>query len=149
MTAELVIFGLFDEGLSINERREMADQLIATPRPQHFATGKPVFPVELMSGNLNLLSFVGERSWLFFHKMECTGNWLHKDVEMWKDDSEFQKMLLVLKDIEVVNDLAERCVKDVETYANLAKDSKYREDILIVATDHRGTFQDLRKSAMS
>ena len=51
--------------------------------------------------------------------------------------------------INVVNDLAERCVKDVETYANLAKGSEYCKDILIVATDHRGTCQDLRKSAIT
>lgn len=54
MTVELVTLGLFDDGLSIRERRKMSDQLIATPRPQHFLTGKPLFPVDIMSENLSL-----------------------------------------------------------------------------------------------
>ena len=31
----------------------------------------------------------------------------------------------------------------------MAKDSQYREDILIVATYHRGAFQDLRKGVLA
>ena len=84
----------------------------------------------------------------FFQKIKCNGDWLTSDVELWKDDPEYQTMMSILVDLKVVNDVAERCVKDVETYADLAKDSKYREDILIVATDHRGTLQDLRKRAL-
>ena len=57
-------------------------------------------------------------------------------------------MRKILGDIKVVNDLAERCVKDVQTYADLAKDSEYREDILVIASDHRGVLQDLRKQAL-
>ena len=57
-------------------------------------------------------------------------------------------MKLLLCDLKVVNDLAERCVKDMQTYADLSKDSKYRDDILIVASDNRGVFSDLRKRAL-
>ena len=54
----------------------------------------------------------------------------------------------VFKDLKVVNDLAERCIKDIQEYANIAKDSDRREDILLVVSDHRGVFQDLRKQAL-
>ena len=57
-------------------------------------------------------------------------------------------MLFVLTDLKVVNDLAERCVKDVEDYANTSKDPEHRDNILMVATDHRGLFQDLRKGSL-
>ena len=57
-------------------------------------------------------------------------------------------MLKVLKDLKVVNELAERCIQDIEVFANAAKDSQYREDILLVVSDHRGVFQDLRKQAL-
>ena len=57
-------------------------------------------------------------------------------------------MLEILKDLKVDHDLAERCIKDIEEYAELAKDSQYREDILLVVSDHRGAFKDLRKQAL-
>lgn len=34
--------------------------------------------------------------------------------------------------LKVVNDLAEQCVKDIQEYADLAKDSHYQQDIPIV-----------------
>ena len=54
-----------------------------------------------------------------------------------------------IEQLKVVNDLAERCIKDIQEYADLAKDSRYQEDILVVASDHRGIFQDLRKQALA
>ena len=54
----------------------------------------------------------------------------------------------VVRDLKVVNDLAERCIKDIQEYANLAKDSVHRDNILLFVSDHRGVFQDLRKQAL-
>ena len=49
-----------------------------------------------------------------------------------------------LRDLQVVNDTAERCIKDVTEYAYLA----HREDILLVVSDHRHVIQDIRKQAL-
>ena len=56
-------------------------------------------------------------------------------------------MKATIKDMEVENDLEERCTKDIQGYVDLAKDSQYREDILIAATDHRGVFQYHEKNS--
>ena len=58
------------------------------------------------------------------------------------------KCLIACTTLKVVNDCAEHCIKDITEYANAAKDSEYGEDILVVATDHRRVFQDLRKQAI-
>ena len=148
LSEELVIFALFDHDLNENERKMMAEALCQIRRPANFQPGKPKFQVDLLCQYPQLHSFVGERSWLIFDKIGAHGNWLYQEVNMWDSDEEFCKMRKILGDIKVVNDLAERCVQDVQTYANLAKDSEYREDILIVASDHRGVLQDLRKQAL-
>ena len=57
-------------------------------------------------------------------------------------------MTKFLKDWKVVNDLAERCIKDIQDYVHLAKDSTYREDILFVVSNHCEVFQDLWKQAL-
>ena len=72
-----------------------------------------------MCENPSLHSFNGQRSWLFFQKIKCNGDWLTSDVELWKDDPEYQTMMSILVDLKVVNDLAEKCVKDVETYTQI------------------------------
>ena len=149
LTEDLVIFGLFDEGLDSVERKAMATRLASLPNQGNFAPGKPVFPVDLMVDNPKLDSFVGPRSWMLFNILHANGTWLQNDVCEWHQNEEFARMKAIIKDLKVVNDLAERCIKDIQEYADLAKDSKYREDILIVATDHRGVFQDLRKGALA
>ena len=45
-----------------------------------------------------------------------------------------------VEELKVVSDLAERGIRDIQEYADLAKDSKYKEDIFIVATEHRAAF---------
>ena len=46
-------------------------------------------------------------------------------------------MRAIIKDLKVVNYVAERYIKDIRECADLAKDSQHREDILIVATKPR------------
>ena len=77
--------------------------------------------------------------------MNADGRWLSDDVERWELDDEFKFMQNLLFDLKVVNDLAERCVKDVEDFANASKDPEHRDNVILVATDHRGLFKDLEK----
>ena len=59
-----------------------------------------------------------------------------------------KRMKAIIKYLKVVNDLAERYIKDIQECADLAKDSHYREYILILATGYRGVFQDLWKGVL-
>ena len=126
----------------------MANQLLLCPRPISFAPGKPVFCTDLMTDQPTLDSFIGPRSWILFHKLNAAGTWLNREVMEWPEDDEYKRLETFLKDLKVVNDLAERCVGAVQTYRNMAKDSVHRDEILLVASDHRGVFQDLRKQAL-
>ena len=65
-----------------------------------------------------------------------------------RNNDEYKMMLIILKDLKVVNDLAERCIKDIQEYTNLSKDSAHKDNILLVVADHRGVFQDLRKQSL-
>ena len=148
LTEELVVFGLFDSNLSDHERKSMANQLLLCPRADSFSPAKPVFNTDLMTDQPTLDSFIGPRSWILFHKLSASGLWLNKDVEEWPEDEEYKRIETFLHDLKVVNDLAERCVGAVQTYRNMAKDSVHRDEILLVASDHRGVFNDLRKQAL-
>lgn len=146
---ELVVFALFDDNLVYRERQAMAHKLLQTPRPDLFLPGKPIFPTTLMDDfKPTLDKFIGPKSWLLFHKLDADGAWLADEVELWKYDAEYIGILNTLHDLKVVNDLAERCVKDVEEFRNASKDPEHRDNVLLVGTDHRDVFKDLRKSAL-
>ena len=101
-----------------------------------------------MTSTPRLDSFVGPRSWLLFDKLGAAGDWMSSEVGEWSNNDEYKMMLSVLKDLKVVNDLAERCIKDIQEYADLSKDSAHKDNILLVVSDHRGVFQDLRKQSL-
>ena len=149
LSEECVIFGLFDINVSTQERKAMAEKLILQPRPTDFPGGKPIFEPELLTDQPQLISFMGPYSWLLFHKLSANGEWLQRDPDEWDKDEEFKRMQTFLQDLKVVNDLAERCVKDVQDYKDMTKDSKHRDEIIIVATDYRGVIKDTRKKSIA
>ena len=54
----------------------------------------------------------------------------------------------ILSSISVVNDTAERGVKDVEDYANSSKDSEHRGRIVLVSNSHRSRIPEFKKNEM-
>ena len=80
---------------------------------------------------------MGPYSWLFFNQMKAQMLWLSDPVEDWFSSDEYLSLHEHIRDLKVVNDIAERCCKDMTEYAHLAKDGDYREDILYVVTEHR------------
>ena len=69
---------------------------------------------------------------------------MSSEVAEWSNDDECKMMLSILKDLKAVNDLAQRCIKDIQEYT----DFPHRDNMLLVVSDHRGVFQDLRKQSL-
>ena len=89
-------------------------------------------------------ALVGQRSWFLFHLLDAGPEWLHRPVRSWEDCSEYKRVGEFLGELSVVNDAAERCVKDITEYVEMARDSAHRERILLVVNDHRNVFQERR-----
>ena len=67
----------------------------------------------------------------------------------WLDNEDYTLMKDTIKDLKVVNDAAERCIKDITEYRDWAQDTQHPEDILIVVNDHKDVFQLLRREALA
>ena len=65
------------------------------------------------------------------HIWKASGDCLSKSVKERNND---------LYDLKAVNNLVRRCIKDTQEYAEMAKDFKYRDNIVLVVTDYRGIF---------
>ena len=61
------------------------------------------------------------------------GAWLQLPPVEWTRDADYQQMSAILSDLAVVNDAAERCVRDIQEYANAANDGNQRGNIILVS----------------
>ena len=145
LTEELVVFGLFDDDLSADVRQNMATHLHGTPRPEAFDAGKPEFP-GLENGSLEY--FIGPKSWLLFHLLGANGGWLRMPVEQWENDQEFQEMKSIVAKVEVVNDCAERCIKDIQEFANASRSEDQRRRIILVSNSHRVKIPEYKRNEL-
>ena len=132
MTPELVIFSLFDDSVSETEKKMMTRTFLQTPKPQVFAPGKPgqpyVLPItrKLRRIKPSLSTFISPRSWLLFHLIDADTRWLRDDPSSWPQNPTYIHLQEFCKDILVVNDAAERAVKDVQDFANMTRDVAHR-----------------------
>ena len=84
----------------------MALKLSVSTKPPQFLPGKPKFHPHLLIENVQLNSFVGQKSWLMFGKLGANGQWLTSNPETWEEDSEYCTISNFLKDLKVVNEFA-------------------------------------------
>ena len=101
----------------------MKSWMCSFPNHGYYKAVKPVFPVDIMVENWRLDSFVSPKSWVIFSTLNANGTWLQKHVDKWDVDEKYGRMKECLYDLKVVNDLAEQCIKDIQEYAEMAKDS--------------------------
>ena len=128
---------------------EMADALLAIPNPGAFLPKKLVFRTDILQlPGSTLASFNGPRSWLTFQLLSLGSEWLNLPVDQWEDDDQFKIMANTMRNLAVVNDTAERGVKDVEDYANPAHDGAQRGRIILVVNSHRFKLPEFLKNEM-
>lgn len=148
LSEQLVVFSLFDTGLEDTTRQTLAQTLHQTPRPQAFQPGKPAFPTGRMEQAPTLAAMIGRNSWLVFDLLGSNGEWLTLPPAQWNTHAEYLSMREVLTNLAVVNDAAERGVKDIQDYANIARDGTCRERMILVSNSHRMKIQSFLKNEM-
>ena len=120
------------------EKRQIADRLLKTPKPVNHQIKKPVFPTAILRNqNSSLASFVGADSWLLFTLLEAGDDWLDQPPVLWPASRHYREMHNVVSDLSVVNDTAERSIKDIQDYADSANDTDQRQNIILVSQSHR------------
>ena len=131
---ELVVLALFDDGTGVDEKQAIAVTLANIMRPHVLATGKPGHPdfnpiaTHLTDEKPSLPVFVTERSWLMFHLLESDAVWLTEHPAVWDDYDDYEHCKRFYSDMLVVNDAAERAVKDVQNCAQMTRDPALSRD---------------------
>ena len=121
---------MFTDLLSESEKQEAADKLLQCD--PNLTNGKPEFPQLSSTDELNLATFINQKSWLLFSFFErLCSSWLATSVELWANDEGYKTMKLVVQSLNIVNDTAERCIKLTQDFsAKFLKNEEEKQDIL-------------------
>ena len=84
-----------------------------------------------------LQGMVGPKSWLLFDLLGINGEWLATPTGQWETDPSYLRMREVVSHLAVVNDAAERGVKDIQDYDNVTRDGTCRERMILISNSHR------------
>ena len=74
-------------------------------------------------------------------------HWLTLPPSEWHQFPSCIQMQAFLEHMQVVNDCAERAVKDVGEFAHMTRAPGDRDNVILVASDHRGRVPQMKKAA--
>ena len=140
LSEELTPMALADAELTATEKQAIADRILDTLHPQQFQPTKPEMKTALLERpphQIKLADFIGPRSMLLFHTLDNDSEWLTLPVAEWAGNPDYSSFCESVRYIKVVNDCAERSIKDVTEYVNYARDRDQRNQAIIVVQHHR------------
>lgn len=152
LTAEMVPLALFSDIVPGDQKRLLADRLLALKpdtimlAPQKrfgYAYGKPAFPDITQATTLS--SLVDTDSWFTLHLLQINPDFLAEEVNTWPDLPSYQESAANVEAVNVINDCAERGVKLSSDFINAAKSEQHYQNVLQVVEQDRKNMPNLRK----
>jgi hypothetical protein len=153
LTEEMVPLALFSSKVPPEQRRALADKLLAIkPTTERVAPlnrfgtgfGKPVFP-STVTPSTTLADLAGPDSWFTFHILELNPEFLNEDVSDWPQHAAYQASAVNLQAVNVINDGAERGVKLSSDFLSSVKSEEHYQNVLQVVEQDRKQTPNLRK----
>ena len=133
--APLCIFSSSDK-VSDYQKLEIAKKILKTK--EHYdckVLGQPTQPI--ITPRTRLVDLIGPQSWHLFSKFEDT-QWLSKHPRTWEKDPGFNVMFRIIRNLKVVNDVAERGVKLATDFSDIiTTDEEQMQYLLQVVEDSR------------
>ncbi|XP_043216604.1 uncharacterized protein LOC122378950 [Amphibalanus amphitrite] len=150
LSERLVALALFDPDLPLGVKRDMVRAMDLQEEEEEDEDPPRKSTVDINSATLatkTVASFVTPSSKQLFKILDLETGFFKQDPAHWEEDSSYQAAARVVRELQVVNDFAERGVALMQAY-NLAltKDEDQRQFLLQVVEDHRKRYPDACKS---
>ena len=84
-TQQTVVYSLFSNRLTDDEKSRMAARIITFSPPAEFPLGKPQF--QELTRKTELWDLCGPNSYMLFNILGTNSDWLHLRPEEWKENS--------------------------------------------------------------
>ena len=128
-TEEIAPLALFSSLVSDVEKKQIVSQLLQMKEDTPLKLGIPRFPH--LAATTKLSSLIGKQLWLLFQVLGISSDWLQLSPSLWQSDDAYQSIAMVARNFKVVNDLAERAVKLITTFATtITKDETQKQCLL-------------------
>jgi len=105
LAEEIVPFALFSNLVSESEKQQIARQLLKVRGTDPLETGIPVFPQ--LNASTTIIHLIGKMSLLMFNLLNIESDWLSLPPAKWENVGDFQKAVMFVFHVKVVNDLSE------------------------------------------
>ncbi|CAG17501.1 hypothetical protein CcBV_30.5 [Bracoviriform congregatae] len=150
LNPETVAMAFFDERISSNIKNQMVIMLKSIDTNSEINLKR--FEIKNIRDvyDWNIASFVSSRSLQFFERFGINTDFLNLNPSEWCQNEDYQKGLLLVRSLKVVNDIAERAVKLIEEYHSiLSKDPERQQFIVQYLSEYEQYYADTRKSAIT
>lgn len=150
LTEEILPFALFSNhpAATSEVKQAIATKVLATPVPENFRLGRPVF--RDITRESTLADLIGPESLTLFRSLNISTSWLAAPVTDWSGDPDFIVAEEFVKSVKVTNDAAERGVKLISDFAcNITTDPHQRAALLHCVEHHRRQFPSFEKKLLS
>ncbi|XP_044596981.1 uncharacterized protein LOC123273608 [Cotesia glomerata] len=153
LSPEVVAFAFFDENISVHIKRKMI-RALKLDTTYEFGCPKKYF-INNDNDIKNLQTkeidyFVNCHTLGFFKRFGISEDFLETEVETWYENDNYLKGLEIVKNIKVVNDIAERAVQLTQDYVNvLAKDESQKQYLLHVIKEYKNEFPNATKECLT
>jgi hypothetical protein len=152
LSPETVAFAFFDDEVPLDIKQKMATKIMTT---EDSDAENQIKRYTASNEEINRLQkkqfsdFISAESKRCFSRFSINTSFLNNIPSTWKDDANFQRGLETLKNIVVVNDVAERGVKLIQEYQNiLTKNEKEKQYILRIVSEHRKKYPNATKTGL-
>ena len=131
-------FSLCNDGVKPETKEAIVAAMITAGRPQDIGYQKPEMKTVILDQpQVHLEDFVGEQSWLLFQLLAVNTDWMQTASIHWTQSDQYLRFVNIVKSLKVVNDCAERSIKDVTEFVNYARDRDVRSQAVMVVQHHR------------
>lgn len=136
MSEDLAGLAFFDSTISNNDKLKMVD---AIKNRESFAKDRTHAAVDLRDvTNKDISYFITKKSLFLFDQFKLSYDFLDENPEQWDNNASCLHALTIFKNLQVVNDIAERGVALIEEYNQcLIKDEDQHQYLLRIVANHR------------
>ena len=152
LTEDLVSLSFFSDSVDNKVKENMVSRLLTFPVSSECVSrngtdfGKPNLPrVSSDPIFLELSAFVGQDTWTFFNLLKLDTSFLSHPVTDWIGLDSYKEAKIIIDNLSVVNDAAERNVKLSSDFLSVAKKENIFQTTLQIVENNRNAVPKQRK----
>lgn len=131
ISEEVVALAIFCDKVTSAEKKDMVKKMKSVPASTRMVRGNPDLVRQMAEADPKLSRFVSSRTKGFFQKLSIKTSFLDLEPDTWKENADFTDGLAKVKNLLVVNDAAERCVKMFEDFNKILTKSEEDKQFLL------------------